>query len=158
MSEMKNIRYVWNNGAESPYLEQPTAQDIEEIDVFKRKSGATRVVAVRWTHGNQIHDAPSTLRVLRDRTGYVYCDGRDASGKALIVVNGDDTPRLRIGVPRVSEKSRPSEGYLGLPPSSASFGGIEWGSEGNDGDTDYLFEFDWNSGALTRFSRPPRPW
>ena len=27
-----------------------------------------------------------------------------------------------------------------------------------DGDTDYLFEFDWNSGQLLRYVRPPLPW
>lgn len=50
------------------------------------------------------------------------------------------------------------EGYLSLPPSSARFGGIEWGCEGNDGYTDYLFDFDWNTGKLLRYARPTRPW
>lgn len=158
MIKMTNIRYVWNNGAESPYLEQPTAQDIDAIDSFKRESGATRVVALRWNYGDQLCEAPNTLRVLPDRTGYVYCDGWGASGRELVVMNGDSTPRLRIGVPRITNRSRPCEGYLALPPSPASLGGIEWGSEGNDGDTDYLFEFDWISGALIKYARPPRPW
>ena len=155
---MKNIRYVWNNGAESPYLDQMTAQDMEALDAFKRRSGAIRVVAVRWISKGQIQEAPSTLRVLRDRTGYVYCEGHGASGQALVVMNDDGTPRLKIGVPRLSDQSKPNMGYLSLPPSSANFEGIEWGCEGNDGDADYLFEFDWNSGALIRFARPPRPW
>ena len=50
------------------------------------------------------------------------------------------------------------EGYLALPPSSACFGGIEWGCEGNDGYTDYLFDFDWQTGELLRYARPTRPW
>jgi hypothetical protein len=63
-----------------------------------------------------------------------------------------------IGVPRIDENSRPEDGYLSLPPSSARFGGIEWGCEGNDGYTYYLFEFDWQTGALLRYAGPTRPW
>lgn len=76
----------------------------------------------------------------------------------LVVLNGDGTQRVVIGVPRVDANSSPEDGYLALPPSSACFGGIEWGCEGNDGHIDYLFEFDWNTGTLLRYARPTRPW
>lgn len=151
---MTGVRKVWDNGAESPY----PAADLADIEVLKRQTGAIRVVAIRWNCGGQVFETAYHLSVLQDRTGYVHCEGDGPDGKALVVVNSDGTQRLRIGVPRVNDQSKPDEGYLVLPPSSASFGGINWGCEGNDGHTDYLFEFDWNTGALLRYARPTRTW
>ena len=88
----------------------------------------------------------------------MQCEGGSAAGSSLIVLNGDGSQRAVIDVPCVDANSRPLKGYLSLPPSSARFGGIDWGCEGNDGYTDYLFEFDWSTGKLLRYARPTRPW
>jgi len=154
MKAITNVRKLWNNGAESPF----PALKLEDIDKLKQQTGATHVVAIRWTYCGQDFETPHQVSVLPDRTGLVYCEGGGPAGKRLIVLNGDGTQRVVICVPRVDANSRPEEGYLALPPSSASFGGIDWGCEGNDGYTDYLFEFDWSTGALLRYARPTRPW
>ncbi|MEJ7805797.1 MAG: hypothetical protein WKG03_07750 [Telluria sp.] len=158
MSTMTNIEYVWNNGVKSKYLHNSSAKDIDEIDAFKKEHNATRVIGLSWRCGGRTLNAPTTLRVLADETGYVHCEGRGSDGKALIVMNADDTHRLTIPVPRIDDRSRPEKGYMVLPPSSASFGGIRWGVEGNDGFTDYLFQFDWNTGELIACARPTRSW
>jgi hypothetical protein len=154
MKTITNVRKLWNNGVESPY----PALRLEDIDELKRRTGAVNVVAIRWTYCGEEHQTPHQVRVFPDRTGLVHCEGGGPAGKRLIVLNGDGTQRVTIAVPRVDANSRPKEGYLSLPPSSAGFGGIEWGSEGNDGYTDYLFDFDWNTGKLMRYARPSRPW
>lgn len=90
--------------------------------------------------------------------GLVHFQNDDIQTGCLVIRNGDGSERAFIKVPRIDVHSRPGKGYLSLPPSSARFGGIEWGCEGNDGHTDYLFDFDWNTGKLLRYARPTRPW
>ena len=149
-----NVRKVWDNGVESPF----PALKLEDIDELKLQTGATRVIAFRWNfHGERL-ETTHQISVLPDKSGLVQCDGFTAGGRCLIVLNGDGTQRLIISVPRIDANSCPEEGYLSLPPSSAHFGGIKWGCEGNDGYTDYLFDFDWNTGRLVRYARPTRPW
>ncbi len=121
-------------------------------------TGATHVVAIRWTYEGQVYEVPPVLNVLPNLSGYVHCEGGGPLGKALIVMNSDNTQRLRIPVPCIDERSKPEKGYMVLPPSSASFGGIRWGVEGNDGHTDYLFKFDWSTGALLQWAKPDRNW
>jgi len=154
MHTIADVRKVWDNGIESPF----PALKLEDIDELKQHTGAKRVVSFRWLFDGKSHELPFAISVLPDNTGIVFCEGGAAAGKRLIVINGDGTERLSIDVPRISAYSRPENGYLCLPPSSSSFGCIDWGCEGNDGDTDYLFEFDWNTGKLLRFARPSRPW
>jgi hypothetical protein len=153
VNEIEDIREVWNNGAISP-----ASLSGDEIDRFKQQTGATRVVGTKWKFRDEEHEVPYYVRLLRDKTGFVHYENDDLRTGRLVVLDGDGTQRVVIGVPRVDANSRPEEGYLALPPSSANFGGIEWGCEGNDGHTDYLFEFDWNTGALLRYARPSRPW
>lgn len=154
MKMITNVRKLWNNGVESPF----PALKLEDIDELKQQTGATYVVAIRWTCCGQEFETPHQVSVLPTQTGLVHCEGGGPAGKHLIVLNGDGTQRVVIGVPRVDANSRPEKGYLALPPSSACFGGIEWGCEGNDGYFDYLFEFDWNTGGLLRYAKPARPW
>lgn len=153
MDEIADIRDVWDNGAVSAaYL------SVEEIERFKNQTGAAKVVGIKWKFRGEEHEIPYYVRLLKDGKGLVHYENGDPHSERLVVLNGDGTQRVIIGVPKVDANSRPEEGYLVLPPSSANFGGIEWGCEGNDGHTDYLFEFDWNTGALLRYARPSRPW
>lgn len=153
MNEIEDVREVWDNGAISP-----ASLSVEESERFKQQAGATRVVATKWKFSGREYEIPYYVRVLKDRTGLVHYENGDLRSVRFVVRNGDGTQRVVIGVPRVDADSRPEDGYLSLPPSSACFGGIEWGCEGNDGHTDYLFEFDWATGALLRYARPTRPW
>lgn len=154
METIIDVRKVWDNGLESPF----PAKNLDDIDELKLRTGARRVVAFRWHYCGKEYETSNQISILPDKRGLVQCDGGSAAGRHLIVLNGDGTQRAVIGVPRIDKNSRPEEGYLSLPPSSARFGGIEWGCEGNDGYTDYLFEFDWQTGALLRYARPTRSW
>ena len=154
MEKIQDVRKVWDNGVESPF----PALKLADIDELKKLRGVTRVVAFRWRYCGKEYETSHQISVLQDKSGLVQCEGGSAAGSSLIVLNGDGSQRAVIGVPCVDANSRPLKGYLSLPPSSARFGGIDWGCEGNDGYTDYLFDFDWNTGKLLRYARPTRPW
>jgi hypothetical protein len=153
MSIIDDIWEVWDSGSISP-----ASLSGEDIDRFKQETGAKRVVGTKWKYCGIEYEVPYYVRILKDRTGVVHFDGGDLRTGRLVVLNGDGTNRITISVPRIDANSRPEDGYLNLPPSSARFGCIEWGCEGSDGYTDYLFEFDWRTGALLRYARPSRPW
>lgn len=153
MAEIKNLQDVWDNGAISL-----ASLSGDEIDEFKQRTNAIKVVARKWMYEGKMYQTPYQVRLLPDQFGLVHYKNGDPRSKSLVVLNGDGNQRVVIDVPRVDSNSRPENGYLALPPSSARFGGIEWGCEGNDGHTDYLFEFDWQTGSLLRYARPTRPW
>lgn len=153
MKKIENFQDVWDNGTITS-----ASLTCEEIDNFKYATGASRVVARRWSYEGRDYQTSYFVRLLKNEDGFVHYKNNDPHTKCLIVLNGDNTQRVVINVPRVDEHSKPEEGYLALPPSSACFGGIEWGCEGNDGYTDYLFDFDWHTGALLRYARSTRPW
>ncbi len=152
MEKIQNLEDVWDNG-----MVAPASLSGEDIDRFKSLTNANRVVARRWLYQGKQYQTPYFVRLLPDQTGLIHYENNDPRSKRLIVLNGDQSTRIVIGVPQVDANSRPEQGYLSLPPSSAHFGDIEWGCEGNDGNTDYLFQFDWSSGRLLRYARPSRP-
>ena len=151
--EIEDVQEIWNNGAVSA-----ASLSGEAVEQFKRTTGAKKVTGTKWKYCGKEYEVPYYVRVLKNKTGVVHFYNGDLRSGRLVVRNGDGTQRAVIGVPRIDKNSRPEEGYLSLPPSSARFGGIEWGCEGNDGYTDYLFEFDWQTGALLRYARPTRLW
>lgn len=153
MSEIENIREIWDNGALSSI-------DMfgNDVELFKLETGAKRVVGTKWNYCGKEYQVPYYVRILKDRTGVVHFDHGDLRTGRIIVLNGDGSRRAVIEVPRIDSNSHPEDGYLNLPPSSAHFGDIGWGCEGNDGHTDYLFDFDWQTGKLLRYARPTRPW
>ena len=153
MSEVELLEYVWDNG-----LITSADLSVEEIQDFKKRTNASRVVARKWLSDGNWYQTHHQARLLQDRSGLVFYQNDDPRTGHLVVINSDGTRRLILSAPHVDTNSHPEEGYLSLPPSSAHFGGIEWGCEGNDGHTDYLFDFDWMTGALLRYARPTRPW
>ncbi|WP_428852359.1 hypothetical protein [Imbroritus primus] len=153
MDKIEDLRDIWDNGAVSP-----ASLSVDEIEKFKNQTGATKVIGRKWKFQEQEHEIAYYVCILKDKDGLVHYENDDLRTGRLVVLNGDGTQRVVIGVPHVDANSRPEDGYLALPPSSARFGGIEWGCEGNDGYTDYLFDFDWDTGALLRYARPTRPW
>ena len=154
MEKIFDVRKVWDNGVESPF----PALKLDDIDELRQRTGAEHVVAFRWRCGGKDFETSHQISILPDKSGLVQCEGGRTAGPSLIVLNCDGSQRVVIGVPKVNANSRPDAGYLSLPPSSAHFGSIDWGCEGNDGNTDYLFDFDWDTGKLLRFARPSRPW
>ncbi len=153
METIKDLSRIWDNGTVSS-----ASWSAEKIEDFKKETGAKKVVGSKWTYCEREYETPFYVRLLADRTGVVHFANDDLQSGCIVVRNGDLSERAVVTVPSIDTNSRPKDGYLNLPPSSARFGGIEWGCEGNDGYTDYLFDFDWNTGKLLRFARPSRPW
>lgn len=153
MKKIENLQDVWDNG-----FSTPAPLSFDEINRFKLLTNASKVVTRKWLYGGNPYEIPYQVRVLPDRSGLIHYENGVPHSRRLVVLNGDGTPRVVINVPKIDENSCPEKGYLALPPSLASFGGIEWGCEGNDGCMDYLFDFDWTTGALLRYARPTRPW
>jgi hypothetical protein len=153
MGKIENLQDVWDNGVISS-----ANLSVEETQEFKRRTTARRVVIRKWFYDGELHQTFHQVRQLQDQSGLVFYKDDDPRTGCIVVLNGDGTKRVTISVPRVDANSRPEKGYLSLPPSSARFGGIKWGCEGNDGYTDYLFEFDWQTGVLLRYARPTRSW
>ncbi len=153
MNKIKFLEYLWDNG-----LSTSADLSVQEIQEFKSRTSANRVIARKWVSEGNCYQTHHQARLLQDRSGLVFYQNDDPRTGHLVVVNSDGTTRFTLGVPRIDSNSCPQEGYLSLPPSSVHFGGIEWGCEGNDGYTDYLFDFDWSTGKLLRFARPSRPW
>lgn len=153
MDFIEDFFEVWDNGAISP-----ASMRYEEVDRFKEQTGAKRVVATKWRYCDREYQVPYYVRPLKDCSGFVHHDKGDLRTGRLVVRNRDGSERVIIAVPKIDDLSQPEDGYLNLPPSSTHFGGIEWGCEGNDGHTDYLFDFDWDTGKLLRYARPTRPW
>ncbi len=153
MDSISYLSRVWDNGTITP-----ESLSLEEMVNFKKKTGTKKVVGSKWTYRGKKYEIPFYVRPLADQTGVVHFANDDLHTGCLVVRNGDLSERAVITVPYIDTRSRPREGYLNLPPSSAHFGGIEWGCEGTDGHTDYLFDFDWNTGKLLRYARPTRPW
>ncbi len=150
---IENLSRVWDNGTVTP-----DSLSVDEILRFKNETGARTVVGSKWTYRETEYETPFYVRLLADQSGIVHFANDDLQTGCIVIRNGDLSERAFITVPSVDTNSRPEKGCLNLPPSSAHFGGIEWGCEGNDGFTDYLFDFDWKTGALLRYARPTRPW
>ena len=153
MDQIEDLSDVWDNG-----LISPASLDVEEVQQFKKATGSDKVVGARWSFGAKVIEVPFYVALLRDKSGVVHFGDGGITSRKIFVRNADGSVRTVIAVPKLSDASVPEKGYLCLPPSSAHWGGIEWGCEGNDGNTDYLFDFDWNSGQLLRYVRPPLPW
>ena len=113
METILDVRKVWGNGVESSF----PALKLDEIDELKQRTGVTRVVAFRWRFCGKDYETSNQISVLQDKRGLVQCQGGSAAGPSLIVLNGDGSQRVVIGVPRVDANSRPEEGYLSLPPA-----------------------------------------
>ena len=153
MDTIKDLSRIWDNGAISP-----VSLSVDETENFKRETGAKRVVGSKWIYRGNEYETPFYVRLLPDQTGVVHFKDDDLKTGCIVVRNGDCSVRTTITVPYVNANSRPENGYLNLPPSPANFDGIEWGCEGSDGYTDYLFDFNWQTGKLLRYARPTRPW
>jgi hypothetical protein len=153
MDEIENFEDVWDNGMVSP-----ASLSGDALDQFKNKTGVKRVIARQWIYKGKHYLTHYFVKILPDKSGFVHYKKNDPKSKKLVVMNPNLTERATISVPCIDRNSRPEKGYLSLPPSSSRFGNIEWGCEGSDGYTDYLFEFDWNTGKLLRYARSTRPW
>lgn len=134
MNQIEVLRNIWDNG-----MTTPATLSVEETQEFKKQTNAHRVLARAWLYQGIAHRTSHQVRQLPDKTGFVFYEDDDPRTGRIIVLNGDGTQRLVISAPRIDAHSCPEKGYLSLPPSSARFGGIEWGCEGNDGYIDYLF-------------------
>lgn len=111
MEKIEDLQDVWDNGATAP-----ATLSGNDIDQFKQRTNAVRVVARRWLYQGKRHQTPYHVRLLPDQSGLVHYENGDPRTRRLVVMSGDGTTRVVIGVPCVDANSRPEDGYLALPP------------------------------------------
>ncbi len=155
MDKFQDVVRVWDNGAVSPF--NPQAEDIVAwlTDFFSR-TGARKCVATQWTYQGRRYQSGECPVPIPDFSGLVYPSG---DCKRWIVLDPDGTSRFTIEVPKISPKSSPENGEIGIPkhmkgqPAHIMYG------EGSDGDrADCRFFFNMHSGQLEKVELVGRPW
>jgi hypothetical protein len=156
---LENIENVWDTGAVTPYGASKDQPDFYEK--FKKRTGATRAVALRWTYQSQTHEWPGSSTLLPDRTGLVVpkIERPEGGYRELAVIKPDGTQQCIIVVPRIDEHSKPEQGYLTLvterkPELTEGW----WGIGGFDGYRYALFCFDWQTGQLKDWEEKSGGW
>ena len=149
---MEGFHQVWDSGATMPW-ERPEVEDPRAYyNDFKSRTGSDHVVLLRWQYGGRTVECPLPWSLpLPDRTGVVIRREADPVGSApryLQVINADGSDRCRIVVPVVDEHSKPESGFLEMPKEN--YYDVAFGVPGNDGYSDYVFDFDWETGKFLR--------
>lgn len=117
MEKIKNFEDIWDTGHVTP-----ASLSGRNIDLFKERTNAVRVVAQRWIYQGKLHQIPFFVRLLADDTGLVHYEHNDPRGNHIVVLNRDESRRLVIEVPKVDSRSQPDKVYLNLPPSLLDLG------------------------------------
>lgn len=107
MNTVSHVEHIWDTGITTPY-----DMDGDDVYEFKEKTKSSRVIGVQWQYGGIVYKLDSYLYLLPDFSGFIDCgDGC----KTWTVLNGDNTIRCVVGVPRVRDESVIETGYLGWP-------------------------------------------
>lgn len=164
--EMKSLELVWDTGD----VQDPDCFDrkdwLDFIGHFKARTGASRVVELRWVCQGRLVSCPYPATVLPDRSGVVLMDEWHFQGQSmelpapyprhLRVLNPDGSLRLRIFPPRIDEHSRPEESWIEVPREFAERG-VSFGCPASDGHYDMVVEYDWQTGQVLRWVNAA-PW
>lgn len=149
---MEGLHKVWDSGASMPWGRPDVDDPMAYYDEFMSRTGSHRVVLLRWQCNSKSVEClyPGSTQ-LPDRTGVVMRIENDRVGPArryLKVINADGSDRCRIVVPVVDEHSKPESGFLEMPKEN--YYDVAFGVPGNDGYSDYVFDFDWETGKFLR--------
>jgi len=117
VEKIKNFEDIWDTGHVTP-----ASLSGRNIDLFKERTNAVRVVAQRWIYQGKLHQIPFFVRLLEDDTALVHYEHNDPRGNHIVVLNRDESRRLVIEVPKVDSRSQPDKVYLNLPPSLLDLG------------------------------------
>lgn len=152
---LENLLDVWDNGVLSPF-DQGRPDLVEFHNEIREKTGAKFRIATRWTYQGKTFEDPNCPVPIPDMSGLVYAT---EGWKRWVVLNADSTMRLMIDVPRISSRSVPGKGELGIPrhmksdPLNVMYG------EGGDGDRDDCrFFFNMHTGLLDHVELVGRHW
>ncbi|MFT7722265.1 MAG: hypothetical protein QM788_05480 [Roseateles sp.] len=162
--EMIDIVEVWDNGETLPWLPPGQQGNLERLEEFTDRTGATRVVELRWMHQGKIVSCPFPATVIPDRSGVVLMDewhfqgqpmeGPEPYPRHLRVLNPDGSLRLRIYPPLIDDHSRIEDSWIEGPRNFETHG-IPFGCPARDGFRDIVAEYDWETGAMKQWSRAP---
>jgi len=158
--KMQKIEEVWNNDAVSPWSPLVTSESLEAKILFCERTGASRVVKIRWKYINTEISCPYPASILPDLTGVVVWDEwhvHDPPGgerrpwpRHLRVLGADGIERFRIYPPEIDDHSISSDSWIELP-SDFSWKGISFGVPASDGYRDVVLEVDWITGEIVRW-------
>jgi len=173
---MDEVFDVWDNGLVTKHERSPEA--FMKVMEAKERTGATRVVAVRWSHCGKTHEAAAASELLPDRSGIAVLSDEPITGtssprRRLEVLNADSSFRLRIeppelpGAPMLPSDAATWVGYManldGWPePHFKAALAVEayylfrsGNSAFNGWPARVVMEFDWRTGALTQWAHMP---
>jgi hypothetical protein len=156
--------YVWDSGDLTPVRFAVSDDSVEDIQAFKERSGATKVVKLRWTHAGHSVECPFPAVLLPDSSGVVLYDEWHLHGaptidpepcdKHLRVLSPDGSVRCTVHAPVIDERSVPQERWVDLPRAFPEYG-VPWGAPASDGWRDIVIEVDWQTGQMLRWVPAP---
>lgn len=161
---MVQIGKVWDTGDVQDWYRPGEPGGFKKTTEFLDRTGAKCVVSLTWRCNGQVVSCPFPATVLPDFSGVVMLDEWHFQGaprespepfpQHLRVFNADGTLRLRIYPPSVDEHSRNEDSWL-EEPRDYSERGIPFGAPARDGYRDMVAEYDWQTGALLKWTRAP---
>ena len=164
--EMLDIVKVWDSGDYQNLEEDDLPDNLERTLALKERTGASRVVELRWTYQGKPVSCPFPATVLPDRSGVVLMDewhfqgqpmeGPEPYSRHLRVYNPDGSLRLRIYPPRIDDHCKPGDCWIEEPRSFAERG-IPCGCPASNGHYDMVVEYDWRTGQMLRWINAA-PW
>ena len=126
---------------------------------FKIRTGATKVVKLRWSFAEMVIECDYPAVVLPDCSAVVVYDELHTRGHAnagvgpgtkhLRVLNPDGTLRCRVFAPAAPDGDEIEERWVELPREFPEYG-VPWGVPTCDGRRDLVMEVDWQTGARLR--------
>lgn len=161
---MSQVAMIWDTGDAQDWYQPGEPGGFAKTTAFLERTGASRVVRLTWLCNGQVVSCPFPARVLPDYSGVVMLDewhfqgsprqGPEPYLQHLRVFNPDGSLRLRIYPPVVDEHSRTEDSWI-EEPRNYSEHGIPFGCPARDGYRDMVTEYDWQTGALLRWTRAP---
>lgn len=162
--QMQRIEEIWDTGDRLDWQQPGLPGGMDRLDRFVERTGASRVVRLTWLYNGQVVSCPYPARVLPDCSGVVMLDewhfhgapreGLEPYLQHLRVFNPDGSLRLRIYPPVVDEHSQAEDSWIECPRNYSEHG-IPFGCPARDGYRDMVTEYDWQTGALLRWTRAP---
>lgn len=163
---MRDVVKVWDVGGSLPWHPPGAPGGLQRSIEFTERTGATRVVELRWTYNGKPVSCPYPATVLPDFSGVVLMDewhfqgqpmeGPEPYPRHLRVFDPDGSLRLRIYPPVIDEHSKPEDSWIECPRDFAHRG-IPFGAPASDGHYDMVVEYDWQTGQMLRWINAA-PW
>lgn len=161
---MVDVQEVWDTGDTTPERRPPGTEVSQYFSEFKARTGATKVVRLRWRFGEAVVECEFPASVLPDHSGVVIydeCHSSEYRGdlptlepRHLRVLNPDGSFRCRVHRPPLDKHSQTDEHWIELPREFPELG-VPFGAPACTGYRDVILEIDWRDGQVLRQVHAP---